>query len=243
MSSLKMFHKAAQACVDLIYPPICLSCGDVFLEDDDAFLCLSCREALIPLSYEERCPYCFSGEYEGGGKKRCRRCIGEERVIYKKAAVFYYGDTAAAIVKKMKYSYMPFLAEGMGAYMASQLLTMQWPQPEYIVPVPLSPIHSFSRGYNQSLLLAKAVGGIIDVPVCDMLWRDDCDIPQTAKDYKQRRQIVKSMMKIKKGKDVAGKVVLIVDDVMTTGATLHRCALALMEQGPRAVYSLTFCMA
>jgi len=162
-------------------------------------------------------------------------------VLKKYAAVFDYHGPAATLVTKMKYSNQPYLSKGAAAYMAVQLMKLDWPVPDLIVPVPLTLSHRISRGYNQSLLLAHALGNMLNCPVRSILNRRWLDYSQTGMSRSQREALDKEAFSLRNRINIRDQVILLIDDVSTTGQTMNCCAEALYTGFPEAVYGLTLC--
>ena len=203
---------------------------------------MSCAAQLDLIDPQERCPYCFSADYDP--KQRvCYPCYVEAPVFKRCAAAFDYQGPAASLVLKMKYANQPYLAKGAGAYLAIQHMNLHWPKPDLIVPVPLTLVHRISRGYNQSLLLAESLGNILKCPVQEVLCRRWLDYSQAGMSKAQRLKLEPDSFSLKKRIDIRDKVILLVDDVMTSGRTLNCCAETLYTGFPKAVYGLSLCKA
>ncbi len=228
---------------DIIYPRYCLHCNEKLTPDYPApYLCLTCTELLDPLLPEGRCTRCFHKDYHKS-KQLCARCLKTPSPFDKSIGLFEYYGPAATLVKKLKYSYKPDLAEGMGAYMAARYLQLGYPKPDVIIPVPITISHWIIRSYNQSDLLARSLGSLLRCPVDNVLTRDNLDLSQAGLSHTQRLALSNKSFRIKKGKKIEGKILLLIDDVSTTGATLHRCGEALLEKGPSKLLSMSFCLA
>lgn len=228
------------AFLNFIYPASCLHCA--ILTSGEGYFCESCLAQLELIHPEERCPYCFSADYDP--KQRvCYPCFIEKPVLKRCAAAFDYQGPAATLVLKLKYANQPYLAKGAGAYLAVQLMNLEWPLPDLIVPIPLTLVHQFSRGYNQSLLLAESLGIFLKCPVQQVLRRRWLDHSQAGMTKQQRLELKADAFSLRRGVDIRDKVLLLVDDVMTTGQTLNRCTEVLYQGFPKAVYALTLCRA
>ncbi|MFT5319143.1 MAG: competence protein ComFC [Chlamydiales bacterium] len=238
---LSLLRKITEPCIHIIYPPICLCCQEYTPENLKIF-CPGCNDLLTPIEASERCPFCFSLDYNT--KRRiCAYCAKKKRIIYKFASVFDYLGPAATLVKSLKYSNQFYLSKGSGAHMASYLLNLGWPIPDVIIPVPITLTHWLQRGFNQSRLLADSMSEILTCPVQEALKRDNLAYSQAELSLKQRLQMKENSFTLKKKQNLSDKVVLIVDDVSTTGTTLNRCAATILPECPTAIYALTLCLA
>ena len=175
------------------------------------------------------CPDCYAG---------LKFCPASEK---RRASAVLYGDVSKDVVLKLKYADAPELADMMGGMMVragGPVLDGA----DVLVPVPLHPVRLFSRKYNQAALLGQAVSKKTGIP-CDpfVLKR----IKKTAKQdtREQRFKNVKKAFAAVPSHSVSGKTVVVVDDVVTTGATFFSCAATLMAAGAREVRLLTFAKA
>jgi predicted amidophosphoribosyltransferase len=97
------------------------------------------------------------------------------------------------------------------------------------------------RGYNQSALIAQEIARLLERPCLDLLKKRSGDFPQTGLSREQRESLTSDAITWKKHHPISDKIVLLVDDVMTTGSTLRRCTETLQEAYPQAIYALAFC--
>ncbi|MBA3722330.1 MAG: ComF family protein [Parachlamydiaceae bacterium] len=232
----KFINQLTHSAVHFFYPPQCLHCGDL-IEHNQPLFCPPCTTLLDILNPKERCPTCF----EAIKGNKCPKCIHGEQIVTKIGAVFEYVGPAASLIKKLKYGNQPHLAEGAGAFMVAQFVELNWPMPDAIIPVPLSFTHWIERGYNQSYLLAHEMSRLMQVPVWDALKRHSGDYSQAGLRLEQRKNLSGNRFKINKEYPFEDKKLLIVDDVMTSGTTIRRCAEVLSERCPSKLYALTFC--
>ncbi|MCB1112532.1 MAG: ComF family protein [Chlamydiia bacterium] len=156
-------------------------------------------------------------------------------------AVFSYSGIAGTLVQMMKYGKRPELSKGAAGYLTARFLELGWPLPDMIVPVPIAWSHYLERGYNQSALLAREFGKMINVPVVDLLIRSSGDFSQAGLRRHQREALRRESVELKSTESVRGACVLLIDDVMTTGTTLQRCGEALVRGSPSSLYAMTLC--
>ena len=145
------------------------------------------------------------------------------------------------MIKKLKYSSQYGLAQSAGAFMAAFLLKNSWPSPDVIIPVPISLSHWLNRKYNQSELLGRSMAQFLHCPVQNALTRSSLDYSQAALSSEKRANEKNISIQLKGKQNLRDKVLLLVDDVLTTGATLEACAKALQEDSPTHIFALTFC--
>ncbi|HEY5087309.1 MAG TPA: ComF family protein [Gemmatimonadaceae bacterium] len=152
------------------------------------------------------------------------------------------GGTGGEIVHKLKYSGWTALAEPM----AEQMARLNFPQDvteerDLLVPVPLAPARARERGYNQSELLACLLGVHWNVPTQNALVRRRATETQTRLTPGDRlRNVAGAFATVPCREELAGLHVVLVDDVITTAATLNACAKALHEGGARIISYVTF---
>lgn len=217
--------------LDLLFPPRCVSCGSF-----GAFLCVTCL-AKTPRARPPRCPVCWMP----GSVDTCGRCRGRQFAFEAARCPFVYAGAARDAVHALKYRGVSAVAGVMAQAMAGCLTN--WPPQEVValVPVPMAGPRRRSRGYNQSEALARELSRLSGLRLLNgLLVRRKAAPPQArAADEAARQANVANAFAVRRREDVGGPL-LLVDDVMTSGATLDACALALCEGGHSPVYVLTF---
>lgn len=225
--------------LDFFFPPQCLVCQA--LVPTHGTLCLSCWKN-VPFIAEPMCHCCgLPFEYSLGDGALCGECLKEAPPYAKARAVFVYGDTSKELVHKLKYNDQLHLASVYGVWLAKAAGGMV-KNCDAIVPVPLSWRRFVRRRYNQAALLADALSKKTGLPVLpDALSRKRHTPPQTGLSRSEREKNVRGAFQInpKYKKSIEGKSILLVDDVMTTGATLSACARTLLKAGAKEVNVLT----
>ena len=233
--------------LDWLYPNRCGVCHRFC---DDA-ICQDCKNkwSLIAPPYCLWCGRPF--EPRAKASPLCGMCLqGRYKFDYARSVVIYEG-VGRETVHAFKFNRKPRLAQPIGELMAEAmkrfldgdngLLPSPWQLPSMLLPVPLHPKTQRHRGYNQAALLAEVVGQILDIPVeTKILAQTQPMKPQATLVEKERWENVKGAFEVTKPELVRGQIVVVVDDVMTTGATLNECAKALKGAGARQVYCLTF---
>lgn len=238
---LKVCKSALNKSLHLLYPPLCLHCNDL-LDIDGQMFCSDCMKLLIPIQKEERCPFCFSSDFQPLQQTCCGECTINPLPFKRVAAVFDYEGPAASLIRYLKYGGQSYLADGCGAYLAYQFVELGWPVPDAIIFMPMPILRRLDRGYNQSKLIAQALGKILDRPVYDVLHKRSVGFSQAGQNLKQRKELSASAFRLKKRlPPLHDKTILLIDDVMTTGSSLRCCAEALEGVFPSDIYALTVC--
>lgn len=145
------------------------------------------------------------------------------------------------VIHSFKYQQRYKVALYMGLLMGKELFRQQtFPKIDFIVPLPLHPVRLADRGFNQAEYLCRGISPIIKAPVLPRLIKRVVNtVTQTSLNVKQRKKNVAGAFKVKKGIQIKDKVILLVDDVKTTGATINECACELMKFGPSKIIAAT----
>lgn len=217
--------------LDLLFPPRCVGCGAY-----GSFLCPRCLAA-APRAEPPRCPLCWLPGAPADGP--CRRCRERPLRLEGARAAFVYQGAVREAVHALKYRGLSALATAMARPMA-EVLRAWAPPVEAVVPVPLAGGRRRLRGYNQSEALARAVGKLAGLLVEPRALRRARPSPPQARSADEAARWENVRGAYAPGPRPVQGGVLLIDDVMTTGATLDACARALREAGAGPVFALTF---
>jgi ComF family protein len=233
-ADLAVFLRAAR---DLLMPRVCAVCHEPVFADVPGRICAGCLVALEDLGEKAgtACPRCAAPR-DGS---RCRRCPNAKGKSPVEGAVAF-GPFEGALrhaVHALKFGGDPGLGKALGRLVARAAGRRAEPRSaDLVIPVPLHFSRLFERGYNQSAVLARQVATAMGKPlVLDALVRTRGAAEQSGSTRTQRRENVRDAFRVE-GTRVDGKTVLLVDDVLTTGATARECALALRRAGAAKVY-------
>jgi len=179
------------------------------------------------------------------GTLLCRRCRVGAYAFERVRSYGEYDGPLGEVIQLFKYRGVQALKDFLATRVA------QTAQEEFelgeinaIVPVPLHRSRQRERGFNQSAMLAGALAGKLDLPVREaLLLRHRKTRPQTGLTFAQRRINVRGAFAVRAGVTIDKLRILLVDDVYTTGATVHACARALRRAGARSVAVLTIARA
>jgi ComF family protein len=225
---------------DLLLPRSCAVCDHSIDAGDTSLVCGRCWARAHELPHP-RCDRCGHPQ----SRPACSWC--EQLPPFVRAARSSYwmpGGTAGAIVHALKYSGW----HGVAAGMAERMARLSWPadvvaERSMVTPVPLAPTRERERGFNQSALLARALASRWRVPfVSDCVVRARETATQTRLTPEERRGNVSGVFRAAHNarQRLKGAHVVLVDDVITTGATLSECATTLFESGARIISIVTF---
>ncbi len=234
-----------QSVLRLLYPARCVSCGDEVA--DDFGLCGACW-AKTPLIAGAVCDICgvpLPGEAEATERLACDDCLTTARPWSRGRAALTYGDNGRRMVLALKYGDRTDLVRPAARWMLRAFAPLLQTD-LLLVPVPAHWTRLFTRRYNQAALLAQALAresGLKYLP--DALIRPR---PTPTQDHKTRARRFADLQGAirphpKRGKALAGKGVVLIDDVMASGATLTASAEACRQAGSRDVFTLVLARA
>jgi ComF family protein len=228
------------ALLDVILPPICHICHSYIPNAGTLHICPACRD-LLPLVLSPLCPVCGIPFIGTGGDHRCGACLANPPHFDIARAPFLYEGAIRDLIHSYKYSQKTHLRnplalltlKGVGKFLAEQHLDL-------IVPVPLHRSRLRQRGFNQAVLLGRTLSRHLSLPLgTDVLARTRPTAPQIDLSATERRMNVKGAFTVNRPGLVAGKRILLLDDVMTTGSTMDECAKELKKAGAAAVIAAT----
>ena len=227
-----LMQRAGRMALDLVFPPRCALC-----DEGGVLLCEACAGALPPAD-GRRCDRCWMPI---AGGTTCTHCIAEAPAFSSLRAAFVMDAGARRLAHELKYEGMTSLAEPMARLMAG---AVDATSADMVTAVPLHRGRERRRGYNQAAELARRVAETMDLAFDARAARRVRDTAPLVKAMSraERRAIVAGAFRADAGR-AGGRTVLLVDDVVTTGATLDACARALLDAGAREVRCLTWARA
>jgi competence protein ComFC len=220
-----MFQDFWQGALEVVFPDNCLLCRQFLNSRHKRQLCSHClgllepntaifsRPGGPPLAYDQAWSACF---YNAGTQKLLH--------------IFKYGGKTS-----LRKTFVPLMADFVERH------HIPFAQFDMIIPIPLHPVRWRERGYNQAALLSEGLGRHFGLPHKPQgLARTRATRTQTELDAKQRWTNMEGAFRIKNPSDIEGKTIILVDDLYTTGATVHWAAEALKQAGALRVGVLTF---
>jgi ComF family protein len=217
--------------LDLFFPPNCVNC-----HSQGNFLCQDCLNSFEPAKL--KCLRCGRKNPFGIYCPRCRRDNLPELVL----SCFRYDGDVKRVIHLFKYSDATIL----GDYLSPVMINLIGRIPSYksfiICPIPLSKKRKNMRGYNQSEILSKKICAILGLGFANLLARKDNQLSQVIADSKQaRRANVKGVFSLKE--NCLGKNIILIDDVITTGATVEEATKVLISSGAKKVIAVSVALA
>nr|WP_199078355.1 ComF family protein [Pedobacter sp. ASV19] len=215
-SIINLFHDLA----GLLFPRLCSSCSRPLLQAERV-ICLKCGYDLPYTDFHLFVDNPLARQFWG-------------RVpIHGATALLYFnkGGKTQKMIHNLKYGQQTEIGLFLGRKMAERLLCTEYYQDiDLIIPVPLHPRKMRKRGYNQSQFLAEGIAEILGIQINNKtLIRKTATQSQTKKDRYTRFQNLQHVFKVVNKNAIQGKHILLVDDVVTTGATLESCAAELQK--------------
>ena len=235
------FRQVGRALVDGVLPPRCLACGEIVGEPDA--LCGQCWAA-ITFFAPPWCAACgLPFPHPMGEGALCGACARQRASWDRARAVMRYDRHSRHLVLALKHGDRTHLARALGGWMrraGGEILD----EADLLVPVPLHWTRLFARRYNQAGLLAHAIHAAGGPPVApDWLIRRRRTPSQGRLGALARARNVRGAFALRPGRSVRGKRLVIIDDVLTTGATVEECARVLRRAGAAFVGVLTLARA
>jgi ComF family protein len=227
---------------NFLYPPRCAACGRRFMLDDARRVCAQCLGRMEPLPAPlcERC----GGPLESAvsGARECARCVGRPPHFRRARSVARYRiaaeddpESLPALIRRHKYGLDQSVGRALAEFLPAAL-PVEAGEIDVVVPVPLHRRRLWWRGFNQAAILAAEIARRIGAPLdTAALSRTRATRPQTARDHNDRLRNVRAAFVVREPPRIAGRRVLLVDDVMTTGATADECARTLVRAGAASV--------
>lgn len=194
--------------------------------------CVFCNEVTYP-----GCPVCATCAREVQRVHKFSRLneSADGKVVWCVAPYLYEGKVRDSILRFKFYGcreHAPVYAKGICEELAEQKFLSRM---DIVTAVPLSKRRMRTRGYNQSALVAKEAAQLLELPYRDILEKYKENRIQHELDRRNRAKNVRGVYRILPGEEITGKQILLIDDIMTTGATLQECAEVLLRHGAASV--------
>lgn len=225
MEMAGLFRNMAVSLTELFFPGLCVTCGRKLFAGEQ-HMCLFCMQDLPRTNYhletENRVAQLFWGRVD---------------VEYATAWLYFRkGSRYRKLIHYLKYKGLKEIGESMGLLFGNDIKDSVFGQVDVLIPVPLHEKKLKARGYNQSEWIARGLSEALQKPMAaDNLMRGKFTSTQTQKTRFERWQNVEGIFEASRPAEIAGKHVLLIDDVVTTGATLEAAISALLDAGAAKV--------
>ena len=224
------------AIIDFVLSPHCITCGN-YLSQQERIVCDVCWDNLevLPSSF---CPVCKT--FVEKGMLSCRVCY-EKTNLCSVRSIGVFDTYFQKLIHGFKYQQKTSLGQRLGEELIEDKVASRF---DCIIPVPLHSVRKRERGFNQSEILAQELSHITHIPVLKkVLKRTRNTKDQTKLTPEERIENVKGAFTLIDPEKVKSKRVILVDDVMTTGATLGECATVLSKAGADKIMGATIAVA
>jgi len=237
MSLAKVLHDLGE----VIFPFRCLGCDDLIDQGNGRLFCPSCA-AKVHFIRGSLCDICGTTFPDSSAENHlCGECLEKKPCFSRARAIFNYDDVILNAIHQFKYKNNLSIGEMLASFMADfSFPGIDFTGYSLMVPVPLHIKRLRERGFNQSLILARALGKKRQIPVdFSVLKRHKYTQTQTGYHKQERKQNIRGAFEVCNAEKISGQTILLIDDVFTTGATVNECAKILIRAGAREVSVLT----
>lgn len=221
---------------DFIFPPVCLTCTTL-LENSKLRICPVCWESFTPVTASHPVWIELKSKFETGG-------VVQDifsRYLFEKEGKLQ------EVIHLLKYQSMKSIGVRLGSELGMRLKSVQrFPTADFLVPIPLHKLKRRERGYNQSEYISKGISEEILIPVnSSLIERKKYTQSQTKLNMRERRENVVDAFSInpKYESMINGKTFILVDDVITTGATINACAAELLAHKAKSILAVSVALA
>lgn len=230
-----------ESIIALFLPPLCHCCKAYIPHAGRVHLCAECLQTSSPV-HSPLCPVCGVSFLTGGGIDHlCGRCIASPPSYDKASAPFVYEGAIRDLVHMLKYDRKIQCRRPLGLLMAERLSeSVMKDAPELIIPVPLHLKRLRQRGFNQAILLGEVLSREWGIHLeRKAMIRTRWTEPQINLAAAERAANVKGAFEVAEPGKIKGRMIVLVDDVMTTGSTVSECAKVLKKAGAAGVHVVT----
>lgn len=214
-----IFTKWVHDFIALFYPNICAACSEPLVQNEQ-LLCTTCRYELPKTNF-----------HSDPDNEVARIFWGRVKIEHASAHFYFQkGGRVQELMHKLKYKGQQDIGIELGKMIGRDLQSSPFSQIDAIIPVPLHPIKKRKRGYNQSECIASGISETLNKPVdTKSLQRKIANPTQTRKHRFERWSNVEGIFALTNPEALANKHILLIDDIITTGATLEACASTLLQ--------------
>ena len=225
---------------DFIWPRTCEACGRP-VDRPGRHICSECLNRLPFVPTQGCCRVCGRAAEKLDGEFLCSDCRAARPFFDRAASALQFDGDAREAVLAFKFRFHLWLRDDLVDWLeASVRARFRVGEVDLVLPMPVTLLHRIDRGYNQCAYLAKTLAKRLDKPYGGaVLGRCGNPKRQGGLDEEERRENVVGTFRVRRPSAVRDKTVLVVDDIMTTGATLSECAAELKSSGAARVWCVT----
>ena len=237
---MSVIRKYFNDVLDFLFPPSCPICAAPV--ESHGHLCGDCWSCFewIDGPHCACCGYPFPDDYEPDSNAMCPVCAAGKNELDFIRAACVYDDMSRSVMLPFKHGGRIKFARFMSHAMIWALRDVDI-KPDIVMPVPLANRRLFHRGYNQATLLAREIARVYNAPIdydsVHRLYRPNMG----HKTHAERARNIRGVFSVVDADKIRGKKILLVDDVMTSGATFAELGCVLRRAGASAVYGVVFC--
>ncbi len=225
---------------------------ELFAHAMDGYTCDLCGREVFSYPSRRLCERCESKMIKNDGRtcEKCGRAMKAEGLCLacktdppefsKAVSPLVYHDEAALLINRLKTGDR-YLAAYFAEEMAKRLSALDFKEAPLLVPVPMTAEKRRKRGFNQSEELTKKLAELTGYPFETGVLIKTREGEQKRRSAKERREKIRGTIRVKMRKACVGRTILVVDDIMTTGATGGECARVLLNAGAKEVYFIVAC--
>lgn len=221
--------------IDVLFPKFCLGCSHI-----GSYICHRCFKKLKVID-KPTCLYCHKQSYLGLTHPKCLKKLSIDGAL----SIYYYDNLLKKIIKNIKYRLATVVWDEFWKSIPESNINRLFTYKKifreaFIQVVPLSQNKYQSRGFNQAMMIAKYFKKILNFPIINILKRSHEALAQAQiKTKKTRWKNIRNVFAIIKQSNVKNKVIILVDDVITSGSTVKEACRVLKKAGANKVYALT----
>jgi len=221
--------------IDVLFPKFCLGCSHI-----GSYICNRCFKKLKVID-KPTCLYCHKQSYLGLTHPRCSKKLSIDGVL----SIYYYDNLLKKIIKNIKYRLATVVWDEFWKSIPESNIDRLFAYKKifheaFIQVVPLSQSKYKLRGFNQAAMITKYFNKVLNFPIINVLKRSHEALAQAQiKSKKTRQKNIRNVFLTVNKIDIKNKTIILVDDVITTGATLKEASRVLKKAGANKVYALT----
>lgn len=231
-------HHILNKVLDFLVPPNikCIYCGEEIETPNKYNACKNCLKTL-PYNNKKVCKFC--GDKISDESTLCLSCFFSPPLFKIARAPFLYEPPISTLISNLKFENAKYAVKPLAQFLIDEYIKNNY-ECDIVIPVPLSPLRQKQRKFNQASLIASIVAKHFNLPMIENAVVRSRNTPkQTNLDYRARQQNMIDAFELVSKSNLKDKNILVIDDVYTTGATIHNFCKTLKKAKPKNIYVLT----